>query len=404
LLAGMAELADAHGSGPCDSNILRVRLPFPARYDGKFREIDASLSFYTKLDKKETFPMEIQAQKHILYLDVLRILAAFLVVTIHVSSFYWYGTSHLSINWIIMNYADSLSRVGVPLFIILSGSLFLSRKKIDWNKFYTINCFRIMLIYIFWQFFYIFDTYGFHVPEEPSPWFLWFDFKYHLWFLPYLFGVYLILPILRTIVERRRLYHGILLLGFIWSLCKSVWLLLPYFLGNEFLLKTPNWVVFLEFVFYFFLGYYLKESKTAIPVWIFGVGYLLLSLFNGYATERISRFLGYPSASLYDNFTMAILASSICVFLFIKDITQTEKIHRFFTSKKKMLKSLSSLTLGVYLLHPFFLEHLSADIHLDVNSFPIILSIPLISMIVFGFSLLTGFLFRKIPYLGRYLI
>ena len=26
----MAELADAHGSGPCDSNIMRVRVPFPA--------------------------------------------------------------------------------------------------------------------------------------------------------------------------------------------------------------------------------------------------------------------------------------------------------------------------------------------------------------------------------------
>ena len=28
--AGMAELADAHGSGPCDSNIMRVQVPFPA--------------------------------------------------------------------------------------------------------------------------------------------------------------------------------------------------------------------------------------------------------------------------------------------------------------------------------------------------------------------------------------
>ena len=28
----MAELADAHGSGPCDSNIMRVQVPFPAFY------------------------------------------------------------------------------------------------------------------------------------------------------------------------------------------------------------------------------------------------------------------------------------------------------------------------------------------------------------------------------------
>ena len=30
----MAELADAHGSGPCDSNIMRVQVPFSARILG----------------------------------------------------------------------------------------------------------------------------------------------------------------------------------------------------------------------------------------------------------------------------------------------------------------------------------------------------------------------------------
>ena len=30
LHAGMAELADAHGSGPCGSNTMRVQVPFPA--------------------------------------------------------------------------------------------------------------------------------------------------------------------------------------------------------------------------------------------------------------------------------------------------------------------------------------------------------------------------------------
>ena len=30
--AEMAELADAHGSGPCDSNIMRVQVPSSARH------------------------------------------------------------------------------------------------------------------------------------------------------------------------------------------------------------------------------------------------------------------------------------------------------------------------------------------------------------------------------------
>ena len=30
MFAGMAELADAHGSGPCGSNTMRVQVSFPA--------------------------------------------------------------------------------------------------------------------------------------------------------------------------------------------------------------------------------------------------------------------------------------------------------------------------------------------------------------------------------------
>ena len=42
-LAEMAELADAHGSGPCDSNVMRVQVPFSAftirnKFVHKFRK------------------------------------------------------------------------------------------------------------------------------------------------------------------------------------------------------------------------------------------------------------------------------------------------------------------------------------------------------------------------------
>ena len=32
--AEMAELADAHGSGPCESNFMRVQVPCPASFRG----------------------------------------------------------------------------------------------------------------------------------------------------------------------------------------------------------------------------------------------------------------------------------------------------------------------------------------------------------------------------------
>ena len=43
--AEVAELADAHGSGPCDSNIMRVQVPFPA--------LAAEASYLSKLLKRK---------------------------------------------------------------------------------------------------------------------------------------------------------------------------------------------------------------------------------------------------------------------------------------------------------------------------------------------------------------
>ena len=41
--AEVAELADAHGSGPCGSNTLRVRLPSSAFFIKRFRDFAKSL-------------------------------------------------------------------------------------------------------------------------------------------------------------------------------------------------------------------------------------------------------------------------------------------------------------------------------------------------------------------------
>ena len=47
----MAELADAHGSGPCGSNTMRVQVSFPALIWKSFRS-DPEASFIIKSSKK----------------------------------------------------------------------------------------------------------------------------------------------------------------------------------------------------------------------------------------------------------------------------------------------------------------------------------------------------------------
>ena len=65
---------------------------------------------------------------NILYFDLLRILATFAVIFLHVSAC-GFGRDYLSCNWIVSVVYDGMVRWCVPIFVMLSGALFLDMKK-----------------------------------------------------------------------------------------------------------------------------------------------------------------------------------------------------------------------------------------------------------------------------------
>ena len=69
-------------------------------------------------------------------LDLLRILATFMVILIHVSAQNWHITPSNTLTFNIYNFYYSLARSSVPIFIILSGVFFLKPKKRKENKRY----------------------------------------------------------------------------------------------------------------------------------------------------------------------------------------------------------------------------------------------------------------------------
>lgn len=59
-------------------------------------------------------------------MDLLRILAAFMVVVIHVSAHNFSDTPTKSIEWLSYNFYDSVVRSAVPIFLMISGAFFLT--------------------------------------------------------------------------------------------------------------------------------------------------------------------------------------------------------------------------------------------------------------------------------------
>ena len=67
--------------------------------------------------------------KHIVYLDTLRVIAAIAVIISHVSTIHIENIPYDSTNWHVHNIFEAFSRWCVPIFIMISGALFLNDSK-----------------------------------------------------------------------------------------------------------------------------------------------------------------------------------------------------------------------------------------------------------------------------------
>lgn len=195
--------------------------------------------------------------------DRLRNTATIMVVAIHVAA----PVAHVPVDlntawWWAGNFWNSLSRPGVPVFVMLSGFLLLG-KDYPLVDFLQRRFSRVVVPALFWMV--IYSIYG-HIANN-SPATFW-DMihniivrpvHYHLWFIYLIIGLYLAYPILRPWVrnagEQDFWYFFIMCIIGAWlNKIMIVFFQLP--IGVYFELFTNN-------CGYFVLGYYLGAKGSA---------------------------------------------------------------------------------------------------------------------------------------------
>ncbi len=141
------------------------------------------------------------------YIDLLRCLAAFLVILLHCIAGYTGNTVLFGTRtWWACDIINSFARMGVPLFFMVSGFLLLSSEKTDCvQTFYKNRVSRLCVPFLFWDIVYYFES---CVLEGRSPGLLPFlneltrqGSKYHLWFVYQIMALYLLMPFLKKIVD-----------------------------------------------------------------------------------------------------------------------------------------------------------------------------------------------------------
>lgn len=330
-------------------------------------------------------------------LDLCRICACFMVVMLHVAATGWYIDPSCD-EWRVFNFADTSVRAGVPLFFMISGSLFLERDNLDIKRFLTKNVLRLIIIFIVWGIIYELNNQRMYHSYENAYELLVESMKghYHLWFIPAMVIVYLFLPVVHSAMKGNRINVYYLLFLFIFLTLLSTNLLLVPDLPVLFqtICEKVN-LAHISYLGYMIVGYILSRKKYNKKVMIImPVIYFLITILTAYGNRWYSLKEGEAIEWLYGYFTLPVFFQACCIFVFFQCFRDVELKHL------SMIKFISDCTLGIYLLHPMILEYWNRH-NFSVSDFNPVLSVPCVFLLVTCECLIVVAVMKSVPWVKK---
>lgn len=347
----------------------------------------------------------------VVFADLLRVFAVIAAIVLHLTQPYLSSVGVNTSAWMVLNVYSGLVRWCVPVFVMLSGMFMLDPKRgLPLSKLFLHNILRVLVCLAVWGG--IYAVVGYVAAGGQFTWWgLWNaiwsalrgNTRYHLWFLYAVVSLYLVTPILRAFVRgasRRDLHYFFLLCFLFASLLPTAFQLWP---GVTAPLRTwydrLNIQLVLGYVGYYVAGYYLKEytiSRLAEALWyVLGVIGAVVTVWGTASWSRgAETFTDFFCGSHAPNvvwFSVAI----VVLFRYVLGVSDER-------SRRQRLTRVARITLGVYLVHDFFLMLLDF-FGVTVMSFAPVAAVPLLTALVFLLSFAVAWLLNKLPFLGWWL-
>ncbi|QIB68140.1 acyltransferase family protein [Aminipila butyrica] len=316
----------------------------------------------------------LDKEKRLLHYDILRILAAYLIVMLHLSVQYINKAPDSVEGYLQWQQAvkfSAASRVGVPLFVMLSGAFLLhSDKEVSLSAIFKKYLPKLIIIFVCWSFFYSLaeQNFFYHVPQwgfsrswQAVEWKVFWPYfiqgHYHMWYLYMLAGLYLITPLLKHIAaqaSRTQLIYFVLMCVLVTAVTKMNEVLWHLKIVDMFLEKL-SLGFFLGYIGYFLAGFLFRQHRFG---WKLSLVVFALALeafrFTYQETWRMNPMFGFrePSLIYFSNYSPTIFFMSFGVFLLFAKLD-------FLKPPKPIQQGIACLPqylLTVYLLHPFIID------------------------------------------------
>lgn len=306
--------------------------------------------------------------------DLLRLGAAYLIIILHLSVEYISSpptSVEAYLQWELAIKISALSRVGVPIFVMLSGAFLLDpSKNMTIRRVFTGYMPKLLATFAGWSFFYALNEQGFfQMIPQIGPGAAWgaLDTErliiemvkghYHMWYLYMLAGLYLISPLLRHITAhsgKMELIYFVLLAMTVLGLSKlnEEWWHIELI---ESILDKMAMSFVIGYIGYFVAGYLIKRYE---PSWITCVVFIFLGAlafkYTYEETIRLNPIFGFakPNLVLFSNYAPTVFIMSIALFMLVSKL------------KGKLIKGKlgdfvgkgAHYTLVIYLVHPYVIR------------------------------------------------
>lgn len=345
-------------------------------------------------------------ENYIAYADIARIAAAFAVVLLHVAGARLIVEEIGSFNFIWATAFDCVMRWSVPLFIMLSGMLFLSsKKKLNVKTLYTKNILRMVTAFLFWSL--VYNFYNAYIEYRNIGEAFVAAVKnvhngaMHLWFIFVIVGLYIILPFVKRMCEgmTKREAEGFILLNmivtFLPKTLSSFEMFKPFtdYLGKFEINYAAGYVGL--FVAGWYIDSFEHKKDFRYITYILGLaGFMYMFAATVYFSVKrgvvADEFMSFKSLSA---FLMAFAVMMLCKSYFGKR-TYKRRVN-------SNLKFYSKYTFGIYLIHELFLNVSAGKGWFVLPDMPYI-GIPVEAIIIFVLSGIVVGIITVLP-LGKYI-
>ncbi len=343
------------------------------------------------------------------YLDIARVLSMVSVIMIHVGAISWYDGPFSIYPWGVINLFDIMSRYCVPVFLMISGYLFLDpAHNIPAKKIYTRYLPRLLAAYFFWSFLYAIISSGLATQRALTPEVIsnfvhdLFWGRYHMWYMYIIVAMYLITPALRGLATNRGALKFFLAASYLYAFLIPNILMIPglYAIFGDYVNRLS-----LQFIsgytFYYVAGAYIAtEDFSDLQkkiIYALGIIGFLGTVITTTAYVLIAQF---PNSEYHEYYTAGIPLFSLAVFLFFREKFAAVNPD---TRIMKVVMWLSKLSFGVYMAHDFGLI-----VFKKIGLTPMIctpfVSMPLLTVLDLIITLLIVWVVSLIPGLKKWVI